>query len=85
MGTVGTESRMDSTVLGDSVNLAARLEGLTKEHGHPVIVSAQTLELAQAQRGAPDVQECPDWRSEALGETTVKGRREPVQYFRLFW
>ena len=77
MGTVGTVSRMDSTVLGDSVNLAARLEGLTKDHGHPIIISENTLQLAQAS-GAHT------WRAEYLGNTLVKGRHEPVSYWKIF-
>ena len=84
MGTVGTESRMDSTVLGDSVNLAARLEGLTKEHGHPIIVSDQTLSLATIQSQSTSDEQKEQWRSEALGQTLVKGRTEPVDYFKLY-
>lgn len=45
IGTVGVETRMDLTVLGDSVNVAARLEQLNKEYGTTVIVSSPTREL----------------------------------------
>ncbi|MCE9597632.1 MAG: GAF domain-containing protein [Spirochaetia bacterium] len=39
LGTVGSETRMDSTVLGDTVNLSARMEGLTKMYGCPLMVT----------------------------------------------
>lgn len=76
MGTVGAQNRMDSTVLGDCVNLAARLESLTKDHGHPIIASKHTLQLAE-QAGEHQ------WHAEELGTTQVKGRVEPVQYVKI--
>lgn len=77
IGTVGTESRMDSTVLGDSVNLAARLEGLTKEHGHPILASHSTLSLATEQGDVV-------WRADPLGTTIIKGRNELVEYYKIY-
>jgi adenylate cyclase len=46
VGNMGTIKKMDYTIIGDSVNLAARLEGVNKNYGTAVVVSEETCSLA---------------------------------------
>jgi adenylate cyclase len=74
-GTIGAADRHEYTVVGDTVNVAARLEELCRDHGCEVIVSAATWDLARA-GGA----ELPGAHADAV---TLRGRDEPVSVYRI--
>ncbi|MBC7778823.1 MAG: adenylate/guanylate cyclase domain-containing protein [Proteobacteria bacterium] len=69
VGRIGAANRHEYTAIGDVANLAARLEGLTRDLGYPLLVNIHV-----AQSLAPDV------RFDDLGEQTIKGHA-PVQVF----
>jgi adenylate cyclase len=66
VGNMGSDLRFDYSVLGDSVNLASRLEGQSKEYGFPIIVGSKTA-LAVKEKFA--ILE--------LDFIMVKGKKEP--------
>lgn len=76
-GAIGDDSRLEFTVLGDTVNVASRLEALTKEMGEtlttPLLVSEHAYEAAGGATARPG------WRD--IEAATLRGRDHPIALY----
>lgn len=68
-GCLGMNGHLEFTVIGDTVNVAARLEALTKQVGHPLLISQGTQ------------RKLTNWPLVPLGSLPIRGREQQIEVF----
>jgi len=75
LGTVGGQNRMDSTVISDAVNIASRVESLTKTYGVSLLITGQTY----SRLNNPN-----DYAIRAIDRVSVRGKSQAVIIYEVF-
>ena len=75
MGILGNEERMQGTVISDAVNMASRLEGLTKLYGVSIIISEDMLH---------NLADSSQYHTRFLDRVQIKGKKKPIIVYEVF-
>ena len=75
MGTLGEQERMDGSVISDAVNIASRLEGLSRLYGETILITGPTLSLLAGRR---------DFQTRFIDRVRVRGRKEAVLIYEVY-